>query len=113
MQFGPRPEAARLSVICEVFHCTPSQAKREDPADVRDILEYRLYEAAVRMKERNREQFEDDPDLFQAYQELLASQRDEPTIEAALLAMEIEERERAEREAAPRPEGPVVETMGG
>lgn len=34
-------------MICEAFGCTPREAEQQDPALVREVLEYRLAKAAI------------------------------------------------------------------
>ena len=43
---GQQPKASLISVVCEAFNCTPTEAVKQDPALVREILEVRLIESA-------------------------------------------------------------------
>lgn len=47
VRMGPQPPEGLLSVICESFGCTPSQALAEDWDTVHRVLEYRAAAAAV------------------------------------------------------------------
>jgi hypothetical protein len=44
------------------------------PRDVRDVMEYRVYEEAVRVKDHEEGGLAEHPELRDAYQELLAAQ---------------------------------------
>lgn len=61
-------------MVCEAFNCPPDVAKRQDWADVRAILDYRIAAAA---KDQHNRKIEDmTPEMVKIWREMIEAAKD-------------------------------------